>query len=145
MYEYDDGNLMGNVPTGDRALIFTFCCISRRSVTFCTHTHFIDLRFVDSLVPRITIQQEEFVEMYRQFLVSHFQPAFELLVVLIVYANFASDGYFLETFSVFLLAGGLLWTPVMFNPNALDFTYARSVRPLTTPPGAAMYTAKANY
>lgn len=70
--------------------------------------------------------------MYRQFLVSHFNPAFELLVVLIVYANFASTGYFLETFSVFLLVGGLLWTPVVFNPNALDFTYARSVMNLRT-------------
>lgn len=83
--------------------------------------------------------------MYRQFLVSHFNPAFELLVVLIVYANFASDGYFLETFSVFLLAGGLLWTPVMFNPNALDFTYARLVKYLCVPLRAAICTAKRSF
>lgn len=65
------------------------------------------------------------MDMFRLYLVSHFSPGFELLVVLIVYAQFSSDGYFLETFSVYLLSIGLLWTPVIFNPNGLDFTYAR--------------------
>lgn len=63
--------------------------------------------------------------MFRLYLVSHFNPAFELLVVLIVYANFTSSGYFLETFSVYLLVIGLLWTPIVFNPNGLDYSYAR--------------------
>lgn len=63
--------------------------------------------------------------MFPLYLVSHFNPAFELLVALIVYALFATSGYFLETFSVYLLVIGLLWTPLVFNPNGLDFTYAR--------------------
>lgn len=69
--------------------------------------------------------------MFPLYVVSHFTPAFELLVVLIVYAQFSSDGYFLETFSVYLLVIGLLWTPVVFNPNGLDFTYARCVSGVT--------------
>lgn len=63
--------------------------------------------------------------MFPLYLTSHFTPAFELLVALIVYGVFSSSGYFLETFSVYLLIIGLLWTPVVFNPNGLDFTYAR--------------------
>lgn len=65
------------------------------------------------------------MDMFPLYLTSHFNPAFELLVVLIVYASFATSGYFLETFSVYLLIIGLLWTPLVFNPNGLDFTYAR--------------------
>lgn len=67
------------------------------------------------------------MDMFPLYLTSHFNPAFELLVALLVYASFATSGYFLETFSVFLLIIGLLWTPLIFNPNGLDFTYARSV------------------
>lgn len=67
------------------------------------------------------------MDMFPLYLTSHFNPAFELLVVLIVYASFATSGYFLETFSVYLLIIGLLWTPLVFNPNGLDFTYARYV------------------
>lgn len=63
--------------------------------------------------------------MFPLYLVSHFNPAFELLVVLIVYGSFQPSGYFLETFSVYLLVIGLMWTPLVFNPNGLDFTYAR--------------------
>ncbi|CBJ30457.1 1,3-beta-glucan synthase, family GT48 [Ectocarpus siliculosus] len=70
------------------------------------------------------IAHEYFVDMFPLYLTSHFNPAFELLVVLIVYASFATSGYFLETFSVYLLIIGLLWTPLVFNPNGLDFTYA---------------------
>lgn len=65
--------------------------------------------------------------MFPLYLTSHFNPAFELLVALLVYASFATSGYFLETFSVYLLVIGLLWTPLVFNPNGLDFTYARYV------------------
>lgn len=79
--------------------------------------------------------QEYFVDMFPLYLTSHFNPAFELLVVLIVYASFATSGYFLETFSVYLLVIGLLWTPLVFNPNGLDFTYARYAPPaLLSPP-----------
>lgn len=81
------------------------------------------------LPPRLTLLQEEFVEMYRLYLTSHFDPAFELLLALVVYGVFATSGYFLETFSVYLLVIGLLWTPLLFNPNGLDFTYARSGLP----------------
>eukprot|EP00903_Cladosiphon_okamuranus_P007590 g7363.t1 len=70
------------------------------------------------------IAHEPFVEMFPLYLLSHFNPAFELLVALLVYASFVTSGYFLETFSVFLLIIGLLWTPLLFNPNGLDFTYA---------------------
>ena len=69
--------------------------------------------------------QESFGAMFPLYLTSHFNIGFELLVVLIVYGSFATSGYFLETFSVYLLIIGLLWTPLVFNPNGLDFTYAR--------------------
>ncbi|CAM9857234.1 unnamed protein product [Choristocarpus tenellus] len=62
--------------------------------------------------------------MFMLYLRSHFYPAFELLVVLIVYGSFSTSGYFLATFSVYLLVIGLLYTPLIFNPNGLDFTYA---------------------
>lgn len=78
--------------------------------------------------PSIPHPQENFVDMFPLYLTSHFNPAFELLVVLLVYSSFASTGYFLETFSVYLLVIGLLWTPLVFNPNGLDFQYARYVR-----------------
>jgi len=71
------------------------------------------------------VMQEYFVDMFPLYLTSHFQPAFELLVALLMYLSFARTGYFLETFSVYLLVIGLLWTPLIFNPNGLDFTYAR--------------------
>ncbi len=74
------------------------------------------------------MMQEDFVKMFPMYLTSHFNPAFELLVVLVVYSSFATSGYFLETFSVYLLVIGLLWTPLVFNPNGLDFTYARFAR-----------------
>lgn len=63
--------------------------------------------------------------MFRLYLASHFNIAFELLGILIIYGHFSSDGYILETFSVCLFVIGLLYTPVVFNPNGLDFTYAR--------------------
>lgn len=65
------------------------------------------------------------MQLFPLYLQSHFNPAFELLVVLIVYASFSTSGYLLETFSVYLLCIGLLWTPLIFNPNGLDFSYAR--------------------
>ncbi|CAM9645366.1 unnamed protein product, partial [Laminaria digitata] len=70
------------------------------------------------------IAHESFGDMFPLYLTSHFNVGFELLVVLIVYGSFATSGYFLETFSVYLLIIGLLWTPLVFNPNGLDFTYA---------------------
>lgn len=63
--------------------------------------------------------------MFRLYLASHFNIAFELLGILIIYGHFSSDGYILETFSVYLFVIGLFYTPVVFNPNGLDFTYAR--------------------
>ena len=79
------------------------------------------------LVSPMLWAQEDFVHLFPLYLQSHFNLAFELLVVLIVYASFANSGYFLETFSVYLLCIGLLYTPLLFNPNGLDFTYARWV------------------
>jgi hypothetical protein len=49
------------------------------------------------------------------------RPALELLVLLAVYAkSTVFDNYFLKTFSVYMLAVGWLFAPVMFNPNGLD-------------------------
>ncbi|CAM9250703.1 unnamed protein product [Discosporangium mesarthrocarpum] len=70
------------------------------------------------------IAHEAFVKMFMMYLKSHFYPAFELLIVLIIYGTFSTEGYFLETFSVYLLVIGMLYTPVIFNPNGLDFAYA---------------------
>ncbi len=84
------------------------------------------------------------MDMFPLYLTSHFQPAFELLVVLLVYLSFSRTGYFLETFSVYLLVIGLLWTPLVFNPNGLDFTYARFATRLCVAAAAAAAAIAAN-
>ncbi|CAM9179036.1 unnamed protein product, partial [Chrysoparadoxa australica] len=74
------------------------------------------------------IAHEGFVPGFRSFFFSHFYPAAELLVLLLLYAKFTifTSTYALETFSVWLLVVGWLYSPSMFNPNGLDTSSASS-------------------
>lgn len=70
------------------------------------------------------IEHESFLDGFRSFLHSHYMPAFELFVLLLVYARRASSlnaQYWLETWSIYLLVVAWLYVPsAIMNPNGLD-------------------------
>ncbi|CAM9288529.1 unnamed protein product, partial [Ectocarpus fasciculatus] len=71
------------------------------------------------------IVHDRFLSQYCRYLQSHFAPAFEIMLLLIVYWHFGSKQtgfqYLAETFSVWLLVVAWLWSPVIFNPNGVEW------------------------
>jgi hypothetical protein len=71
------------------------------------------------------IQHESFLTVYTRYLQSHFAPAAEIFLLLIAYAHFglgAGIQYGLETFAIWLLVAGWLWSPFLFTPNGFDWS-----------------------
>ena len=74
------------------------------------------------------VRHERFSENYRLYSRSHFTPALEILLMLIVYAVYGSDqvasagmSYTLVTFSMWFLCLSWLFAPFVFNPSGLEW------------------------
>ncbi|CAM9314305.1 unnamed protein product, partial [Discosporangium mesarthrocarpum] len=96
-----------------------------------TNAHYVNLAFLTGEAKYMStgrgfvIVHEHFLAIFRQYLQSHFVPAFEILVLIVIYWHFGNKAsgfnFVAETFSIWLLVVAWLWSPMIFNPNGVEW------------------------
>ena len=75
------------------------------------------------------LQHESFDEMYRFYYSSHFAPGMEMLLLLILWAGYASwenTSFILSSWSIWLIFVAWVFSPFFFNP--LGFVWDKTIR-----------------
>ena len=67
------------------------------------------------------VEHTSLMMLFQQFAESHFYKAADLVVALLLYAQYCEGGYGVNTWSVWLIVLTWLFAPIWFNPHAFDF------------------------